>query len=157
MVWLSTTGSDGAPYLVPTWFVWDGRSIVIRSKPHARKVRNLQHEPRTMLALGDAEDDFDVGLLRARAEVDIPRDASVLPAMFLAKYAARIAVLGLTPTEFAATYSATIRLIPERALGWHGRSIPGSLMAAARRLIEDRPTITLGRPTATLGAAWPAR
>jgi len=153
VIWLSTTGADGAPYLVPTWFVWDGTTIVIRSKPHARKVRNLQHDPRTMLALGDAEDDFDVGLLRARAEVELPAEPVALPDVFLAKYGHRIAALGLTPAAFAATYSATIRLTPERALGWHGRSIPGSLVAAARRFIEERPTITLGRPTITLGAA----
>jgi len=153
VVWLSTTGADGAPYLVPTWFAWDGATIVIRSKPHARKVRNLRHDPRTMLALGDAENDFDVGLLRARAEVDILSEPASLPAAFLQKYAARIADLGLTQTEFAATYSATIRLTPERALGWHGRSLPGSLVAAARRFIEGRPTISFGLPPATAGAA----
>lgn len=151
VIWLSTTGPDGAPYLVPTWFVWDGTTIVIRSKPHAKKVRNLQRDPRTMLALGDAEDDFDVGLLRARASVETVSGA--LPAVFLAKYSARIADLGLTPTEFAATYSATIRLTPERALGWHGRSIPGTVLAAARRFIEERPSISFGPPPAMAGAA----
>jgi PPOX class probable F420-dependent enzyme len=153
VIWLSTTGADGAPYLVPTWFAWDGATIVIRSKPHARKVRNLQRDPRTMLALGDAEDDFDVGLLRARAEVEVPAGSTVLPPVFLAKYADRIAHLGLTPTDFAATYSATIRLTPERALGWHGRSIPRSLLAAARRFIEERPSISFGPPPAMAGAA----
>jgi PPOX class probable F420-dependent enzyme len=153
VIWLSTTSVDGAPYLVPTWFAWDGTTIVIRSKPGARKVRNLRHDPRTMVALGDAEDDFDVGLLRATADVDVPSKAPALPAAFLLKYGTRIAELGLTPAEFAATYSATIRLTPERALGWHGRSIPGSFVAAARRLLDDRPTLTVGRPMGAIGAA----
>ena len=69
VIWLSSTRADGAPHLVPTWFVWDGEAIVIMSKPGAVKVRNLRADPRAMLALGDAEDDFDVGLLEARAEV----------------------------------------------------------------------------------------
>jgi PPOX class probable F420-dependent enzyme len=140
VVWLSTIrGEDGAPHLVPTWFVWDGDSIVIRSKPEAVKVRNLRRDPRAMLALGDADDDFDVGLLEARAEVD-DRLGSELPRPFIEKYRDRIAALGLTPAEFAATYAATIRLTPARALGWHGRSTPASLLDAARRLaFGERP------------------
>ena len=151
VIWLSTTSADGAPYLVPTWFVWDGAAIVIRSKPHARKVRNLRHDPRTMLALGDAEDDFDVGLLQATALVETPVVADPLPAGFLAKYRDRIAGLGLTPDEFAQTYSATIRITPARALGWHGRSTPQSVIAAARRIIEDRPSLSLVPPSLSLG------
>ena len=142
VVWLSTSRPDGAPHLVPTWFAWDGETIVIRSKPEARKVRNLRHDPRAMLALGDAEDDFDVGLLEARAAVDDV--ATELPAAFTAKYGERIAALGLTPAEFAATYSATIRLTPARALGWHGRSRPRSLIEAARELAFGRPAIAFG-------------
>ena len=143
VVWLSTSRPDGAPHLVPTWFAWDGETIVIRSKPEARKVRNLRHDPRAMLALGDAEDDFDVGLLEARAAVD-DEIGAVLPPAFVAKYGDRIAALGLTPAEFAATYSATIRLTPARALGWHGRSRPRSLIEAARELAFGRPAVVLG-------------
>lgn len=142
VVWLSSIRGNGAPHLVPTWFAWDGESIVIRSKPEATKVRNLRRDPRAMLALGDADDDFDVGLLEARAEVD--EHKGDLPAAFLAKYRDRIAALGLTPAEFAATYSASIRLTPARALGWHGRSTPRSLLDAARRLAFGRPAVPLG-------------
>jgi PPOX class probable F420-dependent enzyme len=144
VIWLSSIRPDGAPHLVPTWFVWDGETIVIRSKPHARKVRNLVHEPRAMLALGDAEDDFDVGLLEARAEVLGDDRALALPAAFVAKYGKRIAGLGLTPAEFAVTYSATIRLTPARALGWHGRSTPRSWVDAVRRIAFGRPALALG-------------
>jgi PPOX class probable F420-dependent enzyme len=142
VIWLSSIRPDGAPHLVPTWFIWDGETVVIRSKPHARKVRNLAHEPRAMLALGDADDDFDVGLLEARAEVIV--GDRPLPVAFVAKYRERMAGLGLTPAEFAATYSATIRLTPARALGWHGRSTPRSWFDAVRRLAFGRPTVALG-------------
>ena len=141
VIWLSSIRQDGAPHLVPTWFVWDGESIVIRSKPHARKVRNLAHDPRAMVALGDADDDFDVGLLEARADVT-GIDAAApdpLSAAFLAKYRERIAGLGITPSAFAATYSATIRLTPVHALAWHGRSTPRSWLDAVRRLAFGAP------------------
>jgi PPOX class probable F420-dependent enzyme len=151
VIWLSTTSADGAPYLVPTWFAWDGAAILIRSKPNARKVRNLSHDPRTMLALGDAQDDFDVGLLQAMAQVETPAQADPLPAAFVAKYRDRIAGLGMTTNEFARTYSAAIRITPARALGWHGRSTPQTVIAAARRILDGRPTLGLGPSTLSLG------
>ena len=134
VIWLSTTRADGAPHLVPTWFVWDGDAIVILSKPGAVKVRNLREDPRAMLALGDAEADFDVGLLEAKAEVLAEPTAPGLPAGFEAKYATRIRALDLTPAQFARTYSQAIRLVPARALAWHGRTTPRSVLAAARRV-----------------------
>jgi PPOX class probable F420-dependent enzyme len=134
VIWLSSTCVDGAPHLVPSWFVWDGEAIVMLSKPGARKVRNLGADPRAMLALGDAEADFDVGLLEARASLLAEPTPLELPAGFLAKYEARIEALGLTPAQFARTYSQVIRFVPVKALGWHGRTTPRSVLSAARRV-----------------------
>jgi PPOX class probable F420-dependent enzyme len=134
VLWLSSVCEDGRPHLVPTWFVWDGEAVVIVSKPGAVKVRNLRADPRAMLAIGDAEADFDVGLLEARAELSAEPTPTALPAGFAAKYAEKIEELGLTPAQFARTYSQVIRLTPVKALGWHGRSRPASVLAAARRV-----------------------
>lgn len=132
VVWLSSVCDDGRPHLVPTWFVWDGRAIVILSKPGAVKVRNLRADPRAMLALGDADDDFDVGLLEATAEVRPEPTPLDLPPGFAAKYAARFDGVGLSVAQFARTYSQVIWLTPVKALGWHGRSRPASVADAAR-------------------------
>ena len=67
VVWLSTVRPDGTPHLVPTWFLWDGEALVVFSKPGAAKVRNLRANPRLMVAVGDPEDDFSVGLIEAEA------------------------------------------------------------------------------------------
>lgn len=134
VIWLSTIRADGAPHLVPTWFAWDGEVIVIVSKPGAVKVRNLRTDPRAMLALGDAKADFDVGLLEARAEVLSEPTPLDLPDGFAAKYARRIAALDLTPAQFARTYSQVIRLVPVKALAWHGRTTPRTVLSAARRV-----------------------
>jgi hypothetical protein len=97
-----------------------------------------------MLALGEAEDDFDVGLLEGRAELlDLPAEAS-LPAAHLAKYRAEMSRLNLAPDEFLATYSQVIRIRPTRFLAWHGRTVPASAAAVAppargslvRRLVD---------------------
>src|SRR3954447_5088322 len=86
VVWLSTVRPDGTPHLVPIWFSWDGESVLIASKPHAKKVANLRANPRVMLALGEPEDDFDVGLLEGVAEVLDEPAAQALPPSHLRKY-----------------------------------------------------------------------
>jgi PPOX class probable F420-dependent enzyme len=126
VVWLSSVRPDGGPHLVPVWFSWDGESLLIASKPGAQKVRNVRANPSVMLALGEAEDDFDVGLLEGRAELlDRPASA-VLPAGHLAKYDDRMRAIGLGREEFLRTYSQVIRIVPTRYLPWHGRTTPAS-------------------------------
>ena len=31
--WLTTVGSDGRPYTVPVWFLWEGNTVLIFSQP----------------------------------------------------------------------------------------------------------------------------
>ena len=102
MLWLSTFGTDGFPGLVPLWFSWDGSAIRVVSKPHAEKVQDMRADPRVMVALGDAEEDFDVGLIEARAELlDIPA-AEFLPESHWTKYARDLAGIGLTRDGYVA-------------------------------------------------------
>ncbi len=157
VVWLSSVRPDGRPHLVPIWFSWDGESILIASKPHARKVVNLRHSPIVMLALGEPEDDFDVGMIEGVAELPDGTARDLLPAGHLAKYRHRMAAIGLEPDEFLATYSQVIRIRPTRFLPWHGRtardadtgsSIDRRVAAAIRRVAAGPGT----RPAASLVA-----
>ena len=153
VVWLSTVRPDGTPHLVPTWFAWDGEVITIVSKAGAQKVRNLRVNRHAMLALGDAEEDFDVGLIEATAElVEPPRSTSRrVPRQVRGADPGA----GPDPRQFARTYSQVIRLTPTKRLGWHGRSTPTS---DHRRRPDDRhaPLHVDRRATATDGAR-PAR
>ncbi|MFL5778468.1 MAG: pyridoxamine 5'-phosphate oxidase family protein, partial [Chloroflexota bacterium] len=100
VVWLSTVCPDGQPHLVPIWFSWDGDAILIASKPHARKVANLRANPSVMLALGEPEDDFDVGMIEGVAELAAEPALEILPAAHLGKYRSQMAAIGLAPEEF---------------------------------------------------------
>jgi PPOX class probable F420-dependent enzyme len=122
VLWLGTTGPDGAPHLVPVWFVWDGEAFLVFSKPNAVKVRHIAGEPRVALALGEPDDDFDVRLIEARAELVERPTREVLPASFLEKYATELAELGVGPGEYASTYSQVIRISPTRFKPWRGRT-----------------------------------
>lgn len=148
VVWLSTVRPDGRPHLVPIWFSWDGREILIASKPHAQKVRNLRANPVVMLALGEAEDDFDVGLLEGRAELLEAPSVAVLPSTHCAKYRSQMSAIGLSPEEFLATYSQVIRIVPTRFLPWHGRTAPAG---ADRSLpVNRRPAASIRRVAMSL-------
>ena len=128
---VTTFGTDGFPGLVPIWFSWDGEAILLVSKPHAAKVADMRARPRVMVALGNAEEDFDVGLIEAHAELlDAPADR-FLPESHWVKYAADLASIGLTREEYVRTYSQAVRLVPVRYLGWHGRTEPVATPAAA--------------------------
>jgi PPOX class probable F420-dependent enzyme len=135
VVWLSTVRPDGTPHLVPTWFLWDGDAIVVFSKPGAAKVRNLRANPRLMVAVGDPEDDFSVGLIEA--EATCLEDARV-PDAFFAKYAAELGPGHLDAASFRATYTQAIRIVPTRYLQWHGRG----------EAHDEPPTTTAGGPSA---------
>jgi PPOX class probable F420-dependent enzyme len=156
IVWLSTVRPDGNPHLVPIWFSWDGEALLIFSKPDAQKVRNLRSRPTVMLALGDAEADFDIGLLKGTAELLDAPAREVLTPEHLAKYAAQMAAVGLDAETYAATYSQVIRIVPEGFLGWHGRTTPRSsrLAGAPAATIDEPRREVLDGSGEPLGRLW---
>ncbi len=113
---LASVTLDGRPHVVPLWFAWDGDAFVMYSKPDAQKVRNLRHDPRAMLALGEPGTATGVtALVEVHAELTHP--TGLHPA-FLRKYARPMAVVGLSGRTFAAVYSQPIRLTPVRWVDW---------------------------------------
>ena len=138
VVWLSTVRPDGTPHIVPVWFWWDGTSLLVFSKPDAVKVRNLRAGSSVMLGVGDADEDFDIGLFQGRAEILDAPTAEMIPAGHLEKYASQMAGIGLTAAEYAETYSLVVRIDPSHYLGWHGRSIPQSVRVAGAPADDHR-------------------
>jgi PPOX class probable F420-dependent enzyme len=126
IVWLSTVRPDGTPHLVPIWFSWDGERLFVASKPGARKVRNLRLNPKLMLAIGEPDEDFDVGLIEAEAELPATTTAQLLPDHHFDKYRDRMAAIGLDQATYVEDYSQPILIKPTRFLPWHGRSVPAS-------------------------------
>jgi PPOX class probable F420-dependent enzyme len=120
VIWLSTVREDGMPHLVPVWFWWDGQTVLVFSKPNAVKVRALRANPRAMIALGEPDDDFDVAMVEAQA--DLLDETPVVPDAFFTKYADKLAAGRLDRETFRATCTQAIRFKPTRWLAWHGRS-----------------------------------
>jgi PPOX class probable F420-dependent enzyme len=115
---LATVRPDGRPHVVPLWFLWDGDAIVVLTKPHAQKVRNLVAEPRAMVSVGPPGV-AEASLLEVIAEVE-PGGAAALADRLRSKYQHQFDTLGWTVGEFIETYPFVIRLRPTRWLSWGG-------------------------------------
>jgi PPOX class probable F420-dependent enzyme len=118
IIWLSTTRPDSRPHLVPVWFLWDGQTFLIFSKPDNQKIRNVRHNPSVMLALEAANQGSDVVLIEGEATLLTEPASTAMSPEYLAKYAAFIAQMQWTPEGMAATYSQAIRVQPTRFLAW---------------------------------------
>ena len=116
ILWLASVRPDGRPHLVPVWFLWEGETILIFSKPANQKIRNLRQNPAVTVAL-DATDRGDdvIALEGVAAFIDDPDIATTLPA-YASKYAERLANLGWTAAEMAQEYSQAIRITITRQL-----------------------------------------
>jgi PPOX class probable F420-dependent enzyme len=113
IVWLSTERPDGRPHLVPVWFLWDGQTILIFSKPD-QKIRNLRQNPAVMLGLDDTDTGEDVVLVEGTAELLAAGQAAPTLPAYAAKYTPKLTEMGWTPASMATEYTEPIRITPTR-------------------------------------------
>ena len=112
VLWLTTVDPGGQPQTSPVWFHWDGRDVVVFSRPDARKVANVRGDPRVALHLDGAAPDDTVVTGEARAACE-PVDAA-RRAAYAEKYAAWLARLGTTADAYLAEFVTPIVLRPTR-------------------------------------------
>jgi PPOX class probable F420-dependent enzyme len=118
IIWMTTVSAAGQPQSSPVWFLWDGETVLVYSRPRTGKLRNLEHNPHVGLNLDGNGRGGDVVVVEGIASIDssAPR-ADAIPE-YLEKYRERIAANGWTPASFAADYSEAIRITPRRARVW---------------------------------------
>ena len=114
--WLTTVSPAGVPVPSPIWFLWDGESFLIYSKPDVPKLRNIAANPNVTLHLeGDAAGD-DIVIITGTAAVSQAPPAHHVP-RYIAKYAGNIAGYSWTDEQFAADYPVPLRVTPVRLRG----------------------------------------
>lgn len=116
--WLTTVGSDGRPYTVPVWFLWEGNTILVFSQPEKQKLRNLRKNARVTLALDETKQGEDVVIVEGRAEILDNADVSVMLPAYEEKYGALIQEMYQAPEEMAAEFSVGIRITPTKFRSW---------------------------------------
>src|SRR2546429_9927823 len=86
IAWLTTVGSDGCPYTVPIWVLWDGNTVLMFSQPQKQKIRNLRKNARVTLALDERKQGEDVVIVEWTAELFVNTEISVMLHSYVGKY-----------------------------------------------------------------------
>ncbi|TDN91513.1 pyridoxamine 5'-phosphate oxidase family protein [Microbacterium sp. BK668] len=70
------TWSDGTPRVVPMWFHWDGRYVVVASPPGAPKLKVLGERPDVAVTIDTDGWPYRVLSIRGRAEMEMLDDVA---------------------------------------------------------------------------------
>src|SRR5438874_10224962 len=73
---LAYTWTDGTPRVVPIWFHWNGKEVVLGSPPKAPKLRALARNPKVALTIDEPTFPAKVLLVRGTARIDMLEDVS---------------------------------------------------------------------------------
>ena len=118
VAWIVTVSPAGRPQSSVIWFLWHENEILIYSRPHKPKVRNIEANPHVAFTLNS--DDIGDDMLTVEGVARI--DGSFTPAdqlrSYIDKYDRSIDDLGMTPASFAEAYSVPILMTPSRARYW---------------------------------------
>lgn len=117
VAWLTTVDAAGTPQPNPIWFLWDGASFLIYTRPEAKRLAHIARHPQIALHFDTDGNGDDVIVFTGRARHSDEPPPDQVPE-YLAKYAAKIARLRQSPAEFGAEYATALRVIPERVRGF---------------------------------------
>jgi hypothetical protein len=107
-VWVASASADGAPYLVPLSFDWDGEALLMATPADSPTSRNLAATRVVRLGLGGTR---DVSMIDGDVEV---LEIGELPQEQGDRFAART---GFDPRALAAPYR-WFRVVPTRIQAW---------------------------------------
>jgi PPOX class probable F420-dependent enzyme len=112
IAWLTTVRRDGMPQPTPVWFLWQNGRFLIYSQPEAKKIRNIENNPRVAISLNSDLWGNHIAVVTGMASVDFDATpANEIPA-YLAKYHEGILQIEMTPESMAKEYSAAIHVTP---------------------------------------------
>jgi PPOX class probable F420-dependent enzyme len=98
IAWFTSVRPNGQPDSVPVWFLWDGESVLVYSRPDAPKLRNLEANPHVTLTIDDTRGGGDVIRIEGTARhVAGHAPAHEVPQSFASAYSAAVVV---TPTRY---------------------------------------------------------
>ena len=117
VAWLTTLRADGSPWPNPVWFVWDGETFLVYSRPESLKLRHIARDPRVAVNLNGEGWDRDVVVVAATARVAPEEPPVDRAAAYVEKYSRGIERLGMTVPEYTAAFSVPIRITPTGVRG----------------------------------------
>ena len=116
VIWLNSVRPDGRPHAVVVWFLWDGESVLMFSRPKNQKVHNIRHNSNVLLALDNTNSGDDPITIEGTATLLAQGEADAALAAYIKKYGEGIKLLGFTPEQMVSEYSQAIRITPTRVM-----------------------------------------
>lgn len=116
-MWFTTVRADGMPQPTPVWFVWEDGTFLVYTIEQSQKHRNLLEHPQVALSYSSTLDADDYLVIMGEARVDPSAPPPNQHAQYLAKYAAAIPEIGMTPDSFAQQFSVPVRITPTHVRG----------------------------------------
>jgi hypothetical protein len=78
---IGTLREDGFPHVVPVWYRWDGRAILIWTDDGRQWARNIMRDPRVGFTVSETRAPFGGVSMRGVASVSAGRDDWILAEM----------------------------------------------------------------------------
>lgn len=114
VAWLTTVNPDGQPQSSVVWFVVVDDLIVVYSKDHTPRLRNIRANPRVGFNLNSDPDGDDLLVIEADAQImgtDMPPSAD---AAYTAKYASHLPRWDFTWPTYDPGFPVRIHIRPTR-------------------------------------------
>jgi general stress protein 26 len=67
---LAYIGIDGAPRVIPIWFHWNGREVIMGTPPNTPKVKALRKNPKVAITIDDNQFPHRVLMVRGMARLE---------------------------------------------------------------------------------------
>lgn len=67
---LAYIGIDGAPRVIPIWFHWNGREVIMGTPPNSPKVKALRKNPKVAITIDDNQFPHRVLMVRGLARLE---------------------------------------------------------------------------------------
>ncbi len=115
---LTTVRDDVLPQSVPVWFLWDGETFLVYSRPGQQKLKNVGRNPRAGLHLNANDRGGDVVRVEGTAGLAEDLSSANQVGQYVQKYRESIPRIGFDPDGFARAYSVALRVTPERWQVW---------------------------------------
>jgi PPOX class probable F420-dependent enzyme len=115
-IWLATVDDDGAPWVRPVWFRWDGERVLIYSQPTAAKVRHIASNPSVCLHLDPNEWGENVLIIHGEARLASEYARADEVGDYIQKYRDGLERFELTAEQLGSDYSIAIEIEPTRLL-----------------------------------------
>ena len=117
VVWLTTVDIHSKPQPRPVWFLWEGESLLVYSRPQAHQVHHIETNPHVALNFNSDHSGGDIVVLLGEADILKSPVSADLIARYVEKYSQGMKDLSLTPADFSNTYSVAIRILPTSLRG----------------------------------------